>query len=505
MATHKSVARQLVDQVVEFDGKIFSEDLVMKLMSHTEEFKRISKARSTGTSNQSIYFRTSGGFRCAAKYGDAFQSVKREVCRQTRKLMIDELTAQDKDASEAACHAIRGWALETTSRINNLFTNAVALHVDAWDDFDLDGRLMGGDDVILDTSQGEVLVRACEHKDHVSYNVGYEIGSVLTNQATDEYREFKEKLLRIIKVPGHRDCLLPLVSAVVLNGHVAWLLKLIMAVCGPKDSAKSTLFMYVLAALGDDYGGTLAFNELTSGQATGSCNDAAMRRYLNLKRFCLVDEGEEEDSGRAYGRKRLLQSRIKSFMSNTPKKSRGAHTLTYTDTSKFPFFCITLNQSNMFDKPQNTDDLERWLLINATSLSKFKTGVVDDADAHVYAKDPEFVKPETIKKNRLHMLSLLCEYYNAGFDAEKSIPDDLKRIRDEWDYRYDLAESRPTAEVDHGPPAPCYVVMDGTAQTPEEALCDLVKRVGDMCKPAQNKLVTLKVRSQNSTPRSGEP
>ena len=187
----------------------------------------------------------------------------------------------------------------------------------------------------------------------------------------------------------------------------------------------------------------------------------------------------------------MLHSRIKSFMSNTPKKSRVAHTLNYTEVTKFPFFCITLNQSNMFAKPSNTDDLERWLLINASSLASFKAGVLDDDVAHVYAKDPDFVKPETIKKNRLNMLSLLCEYYDAGFDPEAAMPDDLRRIRDDWDYKYEAPDS-PSLAVDLGPPVPYYVVHDGS-QTSEEAFTDLVQQVTGMCKRAKGKLVTLKV------------
>lgn len=484
----KSVAEQVVEFVTKSDGRVFDAELVGQLMAQTAEFKLIAKARSTGTTDRSIYFLTPGGFRCAAKYGDAFRRVFRTVVQQTRELMVAALPG---DVSPTVLSAVELWARTDTARAERIFTEAVALHVEAWDDFDLDGRLTGGDDAILDTSSGKVVVRECTFHDHVSYNVGYNIANAISNRTTAEYTEFKTKLLRIIKEPDHRDFLLPIVANVVLNGHVAWLLKLIMVMCGPKDSAKSTLFLYVLSAIGNDYGGNIDFNELTSGQATGSSNDAAMRLYLSLKRFCLIDEGEEEDIDHSKGRKRMLHSRIKSFMSNTPRKSRAAHTLNYTEVAKFPFFCITLNQANMFAKPGNADDLERWLLINATSLASFKAGVVDDDVAHVYTKDPDFVKPETIKKNRLHMLSLLCEYYDAGFDPEAAMPADLRRIRDEWDYKYETPDS-PSAAVDGDPPTPYYVVHN-KSQTSDEALTEVVEQVTGMCTRAKGKLVTLKV------------
>lgn len=486
----KSVAHQVIDALVDTD--VFHEELLGKLMSKTNAFRSIAKSRSSGTSEKSMYFLTPGGFRCAAKYGDAFHCVVRGVLNETRELMVEAL---GEHLPECVHKSVKRWGIGNMAHAKRiLIEEAAVVHVDAWDDFDLDGRLTGGDDAILDTSSGQVVVRECTFDDHVSYNVGYNVSNVISNRTTAEYAEFKAKLLRIIKEPGHRDFLLPLVANVVLNGHIAWLLKLIMAVCGPKDSAKSTLFMYVLAAIGD-YGGNIDYNELTSGQATGSSNDAAMRIYLGLKRFCLIDEGQEEDADQARGRKRMLHSRIKSFMGGTPKKARASNSLNYSEVTKFPFFCITLNQSNMFAKPANKDDLDRWLLINATSLASFKSGVVDGDAAHVYAKDPDFVKSETIKKNRLHMLSLLCEYYDAGFDPEVALPADLRRIRDEWDYKYDASGS-PSAAVDAGPPAPYYVVHEGS-KTSEEAFADLVQQVAGMCKRAKGKLVTLKVCFSN--------
>jgi hypothetical protein len=491
----------IMDLLIETNGKVFMSAEMAKLMSTTPTFACIAKARCVGsTSSKTTYFLTPGGFRKVSDYGDAFKPILRQIITETRELLLGAVT---DETPEAVRLAIRSWAQASISNAEAIFTEAVQTYVTAWDDFDLNGRLMGGDDAIIDTSSGSVEVRSCTHADHVSYNVGYDIKNVLENQKTAEYLAFKQKLERIIKVPGHRSYLMPLLAAVALNGHKAWLMKLIMAVCGPKDSAKSTLFLYLIAALGNDYSGNIDFNELTTGQATGSCNDAAMRMYLDRKRFCLIDEGEEDDSdvsGRS--RKRLMHSRIKSLMSNTPKKARGAHSLQYNNVGNFPFIVITLNQSNMFAKPSNNDDLDRWLLLNADSLAKFKTGVDDDDVAHVYTKDPGFVHPETVKANRIHMLSLLCEYYNASFDEEASIPTDLLRVRNEWDYRYEGGGSSSNDVAATTPPAPLYIVPSGKNRTQSEVLDDLIEKTCELLVKAPGKLVTLKVRTKFEHPWS---
>jgi hypothetical protein len=490
--------KRVMELLVETNGKVFRSGEMAKLMSMTETFKCIAKARCVGsTTNKTTYFLTKGGYRNVANYGDAFKPIFRQIVEETREMLVSAIADH---TPEPVRIAILSWSESSLNAAESIFIEAVQTYVTAFDDFDLNGRLMGGDDLIIDTSSGSVVLRECTRDDHVSYSVGYDIKTVLTNQKTAEYLAFKQKLERIIKVPGHRAYLMPLLAAVALNGNKAWLMKLIMAMCGPKDSAKSTLFLYVVKALGDDYSGNIDFNELTTGQSTGSCNDAAMRRYLDRKRFCLIDEGAEDDddgtqsSGRS--RKRLMHSRIKSLMSNTPKKARNAHSLQYSNVGKFPFIVITLNQSNMFPKPSNKDDRNRWLLVNADSLAKFKTGVVDDDVAHVYAKDADFVSDETINKNRIHMLSLLCEYYNSTFDEEASIPDDMLQVREEWNYRYDTEGEVGSSSTDLVPtaaPAPIYLVPPDRTQTPTEALNELVEKTCELLVATSGKLVTLMV------------
>ena len=512
--TYESAVDAVFNHLSRTRGKVFHSNAIKVIMTHTRSFGLIAKKRIRGTTSvTNTYILTPGGYRCAKDYGDQFHRLRDNVIDETRaKLMAhtDKIVVPSDVTSDGAKSAYRravenavaSWALQYTLDAERIFMNAVTTHVDAWDDFDLDGHLMGGDDAVIDTRSGQVVVRKCTRNDHVTRNVGYEIDNVLTNQTTEEYMDFKQKLLRIIKCETHRDYIMKFVATVVLNGNVAWVVKLYMAVCGPKDSAKTTLFLYVLKALGE-YGGTVDFNELTTGQSTGSTNDAAMRQYLSGRRFCLIDEGEEDGDGRI--RKRLMQSRIKGLMGNAPRKSRNCHTTNYVQADNFPFICFALNQSNMFPKPGNKDDLERWVLVNAKSLSKFKSGVEDGAEPHVYAKDADFVKPETMKENRLHMLSLLCEYYDPTFTADTAetlIPADLRKTRDDWDYMYDIDGFLALPEPDAGPPVPYYVLHDND-QTPEDAFDELVERTVGMLARAPGKFVLTQVRTLQ-TPRGGK-
>ena len=499
-AVAASAASEVLDLLEMTKGKVFKHGSMAKLMSTTPTFSLIAKERSSGTTDKTIYFLTPGGFRRVDRYGDRFQDLLGSIAEETRGLLLTEVERRDEvdnldPVSDVVRIAIHSWSQQSRAKAEETFQEAVALYVEEWDDFDLNGHLLGGEDCILDTSSGSVRVRDCTRDDHVSYNVGYAIRDVLTNQQTPEYHAFKAKLERIIKLPPHRKLLLKLLAKVALNGHQAWLLKMIMAVCGPKDSAKSTLFMYLLAALGPDYGGPADFNEFTTGQATGSTNDAALRTYLDRKRFCLIDEGEEE-AAEGRPRKRLMHSRIKAFMSNTPKRSRQAHSHKFTQINNFPFFVLALNQSNMFSKPSNKDDLDRWLLINSDSLARFKEGVEDDEISGIFMKDANFVTQDTIKRNRLHMLSLLCEYYDADFNVEASIPPDLLAVRDEWRYEYEGGADTSLAIRDGGaaPSGTIYVAYNEDDKSPEEIRCDLVDQVADLLTPAPGKLVTLVVR-----------
>ena len=145
-------------------------------MAQTATFKLIAKARSTGTTDKTTYFHTAGGFRCAAKYGDSFRHISRAIVQETREYMINELCGDHTAAMQVR---VKAWGRCDAAHTSRILTEAVALHVHAWDDFDLDGRLTGGDDAILDTSSGKVVVRECTFHDHVSYNVGYNIANAI--------------------------------------------------------------------------------------------------------------------------------------------------------------------------------------------------------------------------------------------------------------------------------------------------------------------------------------
>ena len=132
-------------------------------------------------------------------------------------------------------------------------------------------------------------------------------------------------------------------------------------------------------------------------------NENAMRVYLNFKRFCLVDEGAEEaDSNRgARPRKRMLMSRIKQLMSNTPKKARGMHSHAYSEPELFGHIVIACNQVNMPEAPACKDDLERWLLFNSSNFASFQSVDDDDESRHIYRKDPDFFMRQNVQAKRL--------------------------------------------------------------------------------------------------------
>ena len=106
-----------------------------------------------------------------------------------------------------------------------------------------------------------------------------------------------------------------------------------------------------------------------------------------------------------------------------------------------------------------------------------------------------------MKNNRLHMFSLLCEYYDPTFTADAAetlIPADLLEVRNKWDYTYEQTDAPP--EPDAGPPAPYYVVLSED-QTPEQALDALVARAVGKLRRAPGKFVLTQVRASHAVTR----
>jgi hypothetical protein len=124
----------------------------------------------------------------------------------------------------------------------------------------------------------------------------------------------------------------------------------------------------------------------------------------------------------------------------------------------------------------------------------------------------------TDERKRLlaHMFLRAAQASSDGFRASTKLPDTIAQMKNHWaklkgngdelcaryegkGYLTDVSDAQ--AGSSSGAPAPCYVVFDGTPQTPEETLTDLVKRVGELCVPSDGTLVTLKVRISCSLTR----
>ncbi|MEK9577708.1 MAG: hypothetical protein VW008_00010 [Aquiluna sp.] len=537
-SAHVSGERPVHDEAVKvietlLDCQEFNRFMLRDLLAKTVVFKTLARRKCGVGNEKNIYIFTPGGYRLLSADCDARMVFMHSVYDEARIMLLNALdsieTETDKLISDAeggegntnecgeplerntnecgellerkkqiaiSRRKVKKWGHNEVlnGEMEHIIFEAAMRHVEAWDDFDEDGHLLGGNDGLIDTSSGRVVVRDYEMgKDRVSASVGYDIKGVPENMHSHDYATFKHKLLRILKDEIQRDYVLFLISMVVLDGGISWAIKLACVVCAPKDCAKTCLFQFVFEALGPEYAAMLDFIYLTMANSSNSTNEAAIRRLLNKKRFVFVDEGADMDEGGSTARlsQRLSHARLKSYMSTARKMSRTIKSHDFEECNSIPMIFIAVNESNMFARPTNDDDLKRWVVLNKDSMASFQSGVDDDPANHVYAKDTEFLLKGSLRSNRLNMLTLLCEYYDkcpykTAAELETNMPPCLIANRDNWDVGYAATRQDPLL-LDFMPPA------EDDTLTIESALKSCVFKTCSFLTEAPGKLVTLKV------------
>jgi len=199
-------------------------------------------------------------------------------------------------------------------------------------------------------------------------------------------------------------------------------------VCAKRGSGKTLLFKMTLAMLGQ-YAGVINYSELTSHMHSGSTDHNSFAMHIAFKRLIVADEGDE-NVGTQRARP-VCWTRLKAIQGNAPKKARlaGKNQYKTVETGFVGLIAVLCNPSNMTEQP--TDEMVPTLsLLNDECLAQF--GDVDDPDNYRFLKDETFLRDSVIQSNRLHMLTLLSEYYDPAFNVMNDMPVMLKDIRENW-------------------------------------------------------------------------
>lgn len=118
-------------------------------------------------------------------------------------------------------------------------------------EFDTNGKLLGGTDGLLDTTSGTPRFRPYRPSDLVTMTVRYEVSDLEMERETDTFRQLAVQLERMLPVPGVRKSILSIMAKTALDGDFAWMRKMILWFIAPKDYGKTTLMKIFAMTLGD--------------------------------------------------------------------------------------------------------------------------------------------------------------------------------------------------------------------------------------------------------------
>ena len=309
------------------------------------------------------------------------------------------------------------------------FYEAALRHALQIERFNVDGWLLGADDCIIDSSSGRPEARPYDPDDHVSMSIGFDAKNFRSNADTPEYREFKTKILRVFRDPGVCEWAMRVLAQLTFDGDTVFGQRHTEFVCAERGSGKTLLFKMTLAMLGQ-YAGVINYSELTSHMQSGSTDYNSFAMHIAFRRLIVADEGDE-NVGTQRARP-VCWTRLKAIQGNAPKKARlaGKNQYKTVETGFVGLIAVLCNPSNMTEQP--TDEMVPTLsLLNDECLAQF--GDVDDPDNYRFLKDETFLRDSVIRSNRLHMLTLLSEYYDPAFNVMSNMPDMLIHIRNNWD------------------------------------------------------------------------
>ena len=308
------------------------------------------------------------------------------------------------------------------------FYEAALRHALEIERFNVDGWLLGADDCIIDSSSGRPEARPYDPDDHVSMSIGFDAKKFRSNADTPEYREFKTKILRVFRDPCVCEWAMRVLAQLTFDGDTVFGQRHTEFVCAKRGSGKTLLFKMALAMLGQ-YAGVINYSELTSHMQSGSIDYNSFAMHIAFKRLIVADEGDE-NVGTQRARP-VCWTRLKAIQGNAPKKARlaGKNQYMTVETGFVGLIVVLCNPSNMTEQP--TDEMVPTLsLLNDECLAQF--GDVDDPGNYRFLKDETFLKDSVILSNRLHMLTLLSEYYDGNFVPMRDMPVMLKDIRENW-------------------------------------------------------------------------